>query len=31
LQILGNKIQDEYKILGKEKIKEKHFKNQMEE
>ncbi len=31
LQILENKIQDGYKILGKEKIQEKHLKNQMEE
>jgi len=31
LQILENKIQDEYKVLGKEKMKEKHLKNQMEE
>jgi len=31
LQSLENKIQDEYKILGKEKIKEKQLKNQMEE
>ncbi len=31
LRILENKIQDEYKILGKERIKKNHLKNQMEE
>jgi hypothetical protein len=31
LQILENQTQDEYKILGKKKIKEKYLKNQMEE
>ncbi len=31
LKILENKIQDEYKILRKEKLKEKHLKNQTKE